>query len=303
MMARRPQAATATATDDELEINAITVAVSRTFTVANTKKVYDRIAKEWLAFCLYVSGPANATNMQFPAHMTSGKVSKFMFYQCFRKKQQTGGVAGGGLVSFDPEEYEDVKKSYNDAFSAWQLDQTRNPMPDPEGGGIGYSSIMQYRAGLKKVYEGQVQGKTNSDAWDLIWTLTAKQLVKIVEGRKARIGREKHDEKVTKEFAGYHAVDRFDDIEEEFWNRGLEKNMRKAFPYIRHRMVLLYTTSGILRCESLTKAELSDFQGLTVKKETDIDPLYLMILQIPEGEFSCRKYLGIYLGTSVLTKF
>jgi hypothetical protein len=42
-----------------------------------------QIAKEILKkVCLFVSGPANATNMQqFPVHMTSGKVSKFIFYQ------------------------------------------------------------------------------------------------------------------------------------------------------------------------------------------------------------------------------
>ena len=47
---------------------------------------------------------------------------------------------------------------------------------------------------------------------------------------------------------------------------------------------MLFTTSGILRCESLYKAELSNFIGLRMKKTTDVHSLYLLIMQIATGK-------------------
>jgi hypothetical protein len=273
----------------EYNLTAIAEAVSRSHAVENTKKVYDRVEREWTAFCNWFKDHdpqrhAPGTS-EFPTHIESRKVYDFMFYQCFRKKQQPGGIGGGVSLTFNGLEYEEVKREYYDAYIKWKADPTGNPIRDPEDGGVGISAIMQYRAGLKKLFDRQSHLNINGNTWDKVWMLGAKELVKIVESRRMRIKRENYEEKVTKEFAGYHAVDRFDEIEGAFWERGFT-SMRTAFPYIRHRMLLLYTTSGILRCESLTKADLSDFQGLTVKKETDIDPLYVMISQIPEGTFS-----------------
>jgi hypothetical protein len=284
----------------EYNLSAIAEAVSRSHAVENTKKVYDRVEREWTAFCNWFKDHhdpqrhAPGTN-EFPTHIESLKVYDFMFYQCFRKKQQPGGIGGGVSLTFNGLEYEEVTREYNDAHIKWKADPTGNPMPDPEDGGVGFSAIMQYRAGLKKLFDRQSHLNINGNTWEKVWMLGAKELVKIVESRRMRIKRENYEEKVTKEFAGYHAVDRFDEIEEAFWERSFT-SMRTAFPYIRHRMLLLYTTSGILRCESLTKADLSDFQGLTVKKETDIDPLYVMISQIPEGTFSCYfLYYGFWI--------
>ena len=54
---------------------------------------------------------------------------------------------------------------------------------------------------------------------------------------------------------------------------------------LRHRYSAQHLTAGILRCESLSKAEWSDFLGITIpKKYTDIDDMYCMINQIPMGK-------------------
>ena len=47
---------------------------------------------------------------------------------------------------------------------------------------------------------------------------------------------------------------------------------------------MLHTTSGILRCESIHRAELSDFLDLMLKKKQDPHPLTLMITQLPAGK-------------------
>jgi hypothetical protein len=264
-----------------VNLGLITEAVSRSYTVENTKKVYDRVKREWTDFCNCITDEDD----DFPTFMNAQKVSDFMFYQCFRRRQKVGGRNGGAVLSFNYEDYKAVLAQYCDAYHLWKQNKENVSFPDPGVEGVGSSAIIQYRAGLKKIFETQVSTNQNSLAWDKVWTIQAKNLVKIVESRKMRVKREKYEEKVTKEFAGYHAVERFDEIERVFWDGGFD-NIRSSFPYIRYRMLFLYTTSGILRCESLTKAELSDFQGLTVKKETDIDPLYVMVSQIPEGMFS-----------------
>jgi Centromere DNA-binding protein complex CBF3 subunit, domain 2 len=54
---------------------------------------------------------------------------------------------------------------------------------------------------------------------------------------------------------------------------------------LRHRYCCQHLTAGILWCESLHKAEWSDFLGIVIpKKITDIDEMYCMINQIPLGK-------------------
>ena len=92
-------------------------------------------------------------------------------------------------------------------------------------------------------------------------------------------------------------------------------NYRSAYAYLRHRFCLLFSTSGILRCESLYKAELSDFLGLSYKQETDVHKFYMMIMQISTGKFAHDGFFNIlklifYIGDArcahhleILTKF
>jgi hypothetical protein len=79
-------------------------------------------------------------------------------------------------------------------------------------------------------------------------------------------------------------VEQYCKIEEALWQHG-SQNKRSVASGLRHRYCLLHLTSGILRCESLYRAELSDFLGLLVPKKP-IDPhnMWLMITQIPQGK-------------------
>jgi len=266
-------------------------AYARDHAVKNTEIVYSRIEKEWEGYCTYIN---TLDHHAFPLLVTPDKLADFLFYHSFRPRQKTGGVNGGGRGGerkFDPEEYENVKREYQEAFQLWKADPKQNPMPDPKDGGIGISAIMQYRAAMKAVFNKQVDNNCNTLSWQSqVWSNRSRKLVKIVEDRKSRVDRAGCKEKVNKEFAGYHAIEQYENIEREFWDGSSDNSMKKAFPSLRNRMMFLYTTSGVLRCESLMRAELSDFQGLEVKKETDIDPLYVMISQIPEGTFSRQEY-------------
>ena len=81
-------------------------------------------------------------------------------------------------------------------------------------------------------------------------------------------------------------VEQYPQIEQELWNdSNASSNRRMIATRLRHRYSAQHLTAGILRCESLSKAEWSDFLGITIpKKYTDIDDMYCMINQIPMGK-------------------
>ena len=86
-------------------------------------------------------------------------------------------------------------------------------------------------------------------------------------------------------FSPFTVIKKYNNIEEKLWANGL-KNNRSAVTQLRNRYVLTHTTSGILRFESLQKAELSDFLSIKIKKEQDSHPLMIMVTQLPTGKLT-----------------
>jgi hypothetical protein len=84
---------------------------------------------------------------------------------------------------------------------------------------------------------------------------------------------------VSHEFSPYLAVERFPEIESYMWERG-ESGQRFVFSWLRHRMCLLFTTSAILRCKSLFKAELSDLLCIRYKALKDVHTMHAVVMQM-----------------------
>lgn len=286
-------------------ITRITEAIARDSTVHNTKIAYDRIRNEWKGYCQYKYGRYHEE--EFTTQVTGEKLCDFLFYQSFRSK--SNHIPGSGPMKkriFDPQDYEEVKREYNTYFLAWQADSKRATIPHPSDGGIGISAFIQYRAVLHNMFKLQASKNQNNLVWEGgVWTPHAKILSDIVHGRKARMERESFKEKVSKEFSGYQAARHFHLLELAFWEFGLNMpSIRSSFPYIRYRMMFLYTTAGILRCESVMKARLSDFLGVWIdKKDMDIHPMYVMINKISEGMYSSSCKLGLHLNEPYLMFF
>jgi hypothetical protein len=89
-----------------------------------------------------------------------------------------------------------------------------------------------------------------------------KLLMQRVKKRRACIKKANYTEKVNCEFAPYTAVEEIPNIEAEMWNRGYGGSWRSAYAWIRNCYALLQLYTGILRCESLFKAELLDMLGI-----------------------------------------
>lgn len=244
----------------------------------NTQKIYDRVEKEWTAYCTHV----DSHNTICPTHMTMNKVFNFMFYQAFREVKSRGGINGGDHSDFDPIDYDEVMDHFKAAYTMYIYDQTGTiPLPAPYHG-LGGSSIEQYQAALRALHLKHMAAGVTSFVWEHIWSINTKGLVKLVKSRAARQKKKTYQEKVESEFGPYKAVERYSEIEQELWLRSTEKS--KMTTWLRNRFVFLYSLSGILRAESLYRAELSDFLGICVKKVEDVHPLYVMITQVPEGK-------------------
>jgi len=241
----------------------------------NTKLAYEGKTAEFYQYCasLYPNDP-------FRNNLESIKVWNFMFYQCMRPKRKQGGARkrADGVDAFVRSDYDSVMAAYK----AWFEDQSVAP-PEPDDP-VGKSMVAQYKAAIYHIYEDQCAKKVCSATWDQIWLAPIKNLEILVKERRASNNKKNYKEKLDHEFSPYTIVEEYPNIEAEMWERGNGSNSRSTFAWLRHRFCLLFSTSGILRCESLYKAELSDFLCLRMKLREDPHQLSVMIMQIPLGK-------------------
>jgi hypothetical protein len=242
----------------------------------NTSKQYDGKVSEYSSYCdsVYPMDP-------YRQNLCASKVYRFIFYQAMRNKKKRGGGTIGtdtATVSrFDCSDYDTVMENYRQ----WLRSPTETPV-EPDNP-VGERMIAAYKTALHWVYKDQVARRVCGLTWDQIWTLPLLNLHNLVKIRRSTQDKKNYVEKIDQDFAPYQIAEEFPRIERAFWERG-SKCLRSAYAWLRHRFCVLFSTSGILRCESLYKAELSDFLGLRMKKKTDVHRLYLMIMQIATGK-------------------
>ena len=208
----------------------------------NSINVKEPKVKEFKDYCLavYPDGPMRWS-------LWPKKVYLYMFYQAMRPLRKRGGKGGNPGQGFDTAEYNAILQSYR----TWMANPTGPPVGPAKP--MGVSQFVHYMMGVKEYWEDLCAQDFCRLSWDLLWNLPLKNLHKYVKGRKETVRRANYMEKLDHEFAPYQAIADFPKIEEAFWEKGA-LNYRSAYAYLRHRFCLLFSTSGILRCESLYKA-------------------------------------------------
>jgi hypothetical protein len=210
-------------------------------------------------------------------------VYKFMYYQSFREQKQRGGKKQQqDKEPFNLELYRELMSNFNgyEPDSAEALENYPKPSKP-----IGIAVFDQYKAVFRKMYKVQKAKGILSEHWDRIWMMSLDEMALHVKTRAPRIKRETYQEKVDGEFAPYIIVEQYSNIEECLWNDSHIVSRRMIATRLRHRYCCQHLTAGILRCESLHKAEWSDFLRITIPKSlTDVDDMYFMINQIPLGK-------------------
>ncbi|CAB9499581.1 unknown protein [Seminavis robusta] len=259
----------------------------------NSIKAQTPKAMEYFQYCDY----AYSTD-PYKYHLVAERVYRFMWYQCFREQKAKGLTKAQRALPpeqrdyFDPEDYEKViahlKKGPASRLAA--VPQPTNP--------IGPTTFTAYQSVMKKIYNVQVAMTGNSGLpaqlrvqWDFIWIDEDMKILRDhVKGRKPKRDKANYKEKVTGEFSPYTIVEHYEKMEDYMWCRSqFARGYRSVNKSLRHRFCLLYLTSGVLRSESLHRAELSDFLGINLPKApNDVQAPYLMVNQIPIGKTASR---------------
>ena len=204
-----------------------------------------------------------------------------MWYQSFgeQKDQKAVREARSSGVYFDGENYTEMMSKFRDQMQ----EGFGYPLPKKP---IGKCTFNIYKACIRRIYKTQVARRVCSLPWDHIWQMGFDDLASHVKERAPMLKKELYEEKVTGEFAPYTVVEHYDQIEQQMWNDSITQHVhRSTCCNLRHRYCLLHLTSGILRCESLYRAELSDFLCIKPpKKDNDIHQMFIMINQIAQGK-------------------
>ena len=237
----------------------------------NTSLAFDPKVTEFYQFCDHVYASSLSKY-----HLTYDKIYRFMFYLSFREKKKCGRK--GDPQKFDVEGYKEVMKNFKDGSSVVNPPCPKNP--------ISKSTFDQYKAVIKLIHRHEVAARTTSVPWEHLWQMGLDTLHKHVKGRQAAVKKANYAEKHNGEFAPYVIAERMDDIEDLFFrDSALGLSRRQICCRLRHRYVFLHLTAGILRSESLYRAEVSDFLGICPpKRPTDCHQPYIMINQLSFGK-------------------
>lgn len=244
---------------------------------ANTAKAIDPKMEEYFQFC-----DAIYPNDQYGYCLVYEKVYRFMWYQVFREQKPRGGKRSQlqNGMRFDKEKYEELMDRFreccNSGSDCWPV--PKNP--------TGKSVFTAYKNVFRVIHKAQTAARVTGLHWDQIWLSNFDELQKHVKERAPLAKRATYQEKVAGEFSPYTVVEHYEDIEELLWHDSAEAvGKRAGCAMLRHRYCLLHLSSGVLRCESLYRAELSDFLGLRPpRQETDVHPVYVMINQVAIGK-------------------
>jgi hypothetical protein len=263
-----------------IELQAIVHTMTTDNTPENTIKAMVPRVQEFFEFCdqLY-------QHDLFPRHLNFEKVHRFMYYVSFREQRKRGGKRHRGVrwtnAKFDFQEYERVTgclQAIGSGCDSTNAPQTRHP--------IGEATFKLYKAAIRSIYKHQIARQQTSLNFDAIWQQSLDELGNYVKARGPKQRKATFQEKYDTEFANYTMVEHYSAIEAQLWQLCRDSNSDKiSFANLRNRYQFLHLTSGILRAETLYKAELSDFCGVWAKDNNyDIHRMYKMINKITEGK-------------------
>jgi hypothetical protein len=247
----------------------------------NTRKTQEPKIKEFYHFCELVY----PHERHFKYNLTAEKVYKFMVFQAFREQKKRGGDANKSRLEcgeyFDLVQYELIMEVYGSRSGG------NASYPSPQNP-IGAKAIESYRAVMKQIHVEQESRHVCGLTWEQIWKKPCLHLYRHVQERAPMIKKMTYQEKVDGEFAPYAIVERYEDIKQLLWEDCDNASGRRSLcTQLRHLCCVKYLTAGILRLESLHRAELSDFLGLNIPKtDSDIHQPWLMVHQIPIGKTS-----------------
>ena len=292
------------------------VELNESFRPTNTSRAHQPKVAEYFQFCDQIY-----SLKQYKYHLSFEKVYRFMYFQAFRPLKTRGGkrkynlggtpsrtkrrqtapcgvdevnepveeehedLAEGVVLHFDRAMYDEVMSQFTGDPSPTELSPS-TPLPVQAVKPISWSTFDQYKQVLRKIHREQQLEGVSSLVWEQIWKSPLDDLARQVKGRVPHVRRVTYQEKIAASFYSYATVERYNDIEDALWEESARAHgPRELAAKLRHRYCATHTASGILRCESLYRAEWSDFLCITAPRtDTDVHSIDIMVNVIAEGK-------------------
>lgn len=248
---------------------------------ANTTLAYEGKQAEFVEFCRYLF-PSQSPALQ--ELVTDDKLYMFLWYQSLRgkrkpgKKRRSNGNEAqqqqGEYSCFDPDDYNAVKLKFLGA------DEHQDPINPVKA-----QQVHNYKCAVRQIWMRQVSERCNSLSWEQIYTYKCQDLTGMVKKRRPRVDKAQYKEKIDGHFAPYLTVGKpVEALEQKLWEYAKAPSFRVVLAGLRNRFCFLQTFAGILRGESLFKAELSDLLYFNLDNKCDPSPMQILILQIATGK-------------------
>ena len=145
-------------------------------------------------------------------------------------------------------EYRQIIELYGGAQS--------NP-PDPSNC-LGFSQLNVYKATVYNVHLEQKARGSCTCSWDDCNHDGLKLLMKKVRGRAPRVAKRNAEEKYDAQMVPFFYLQWLPHIEMYFFSKGVSSFRHTVFSSLRNNFTYKFTLAGVLRGESLERADLSD---------------------------------------------
>ena len=148
---------------------------------------------------------------------------------------------------------------------------------------VAHQLVNQYLCSVKRLVKEQYEQGLITMRADDIMTTKMNDLIHIVNNRGEKNKKKHFKERVTDDFEPYRTLGDLPKLESFIWN---ERKGTRLYgtSALRDRFQLLFSLSGVLRSDSIYKADLSDLLDFKFKQKNEPDPYHICILRVGEGK-------------------
>ena len=191
-----------------------------------------------------------------------------MFYVANREKKRSKAKAG----NFDKNDF-DLTMQYTD-----------DDLIDT----VGPQCVNQYLCAIRRLVQEQQEKGLSTMRKEDIMTTAMKILIDDINGRGERNLKKHFKERMTSDFEPYRTLTDIPKLEEFIWNENKGKKIYGTSG-LRDRFQLLFSLSGVLRSDSIYKADLADLLDFKFQQKNEPDPYHICILRVGEGKTVLKK--------------
>ncbi len=117
-----------------------------------------------------------------------------------------------------------------------------------------------------------------------------KKLLANVKVQKTTIAKENFEERLTGEFSPYTRVNEIPRLEQGLFEKNKNSSLC-SLSTLRDQYALLQAISGILRGQSMIKADLPDLCDLMHQHSSQTYPIHILVMRIAQGKVNANKIL------------